>query len=127
MERVAALRDRLEQGLLARVEGARRAGPAAPRLPNTTNLVLPEIRGESLVLQLDPWGVYFSSGSACKSGHPDPSHALLAMGLTPEQAHCSVRLSMGWGTTDDDVDYTLARVEQVLRDTAGAIRFMGCR
>ena len=58
-------------------------------------MTLPEIRGESLVLFLDRKGIAFSSGSACKSGNPDPSHALLAMGLTPQEAHCSVRFSLG--------------------------------
>ncbi len=124
--RVEALRDRLEAGLLERIDGARVNGPA-DRLPNTTNLTLPGIRGESLVLVADRRGIRFSSGSACKAGNPDPSHALLAMGLTEEQAHCAVRFSLGYDTTEADVDYGLRVIAEVITETASAIRFVGCR
>jgi len=127
MDRVTRLRDRLEQGVLGLVENARRNGHTEQRLPNTSNLVLPGIRGESLVLSLDRYGICFSSGSACKSGNPDPSHALLAMGLSEDEAHCAVRFSLGTGNSEEDIDYVLERLSEVLRDTAGAIRFMGCR
>ena len=127
MERVALQRDRLERGVLGIIDGSRRNGPARRRLPNTSNLTLPGIRGESLVLSLDRHGIGFSSGSACKSGNPDPSHALLAMGMSEDDAHCSVRFSLGTGTTDEDIDHVLARLGEVVRDTAGAIRFIGCR
>jgi cysteine desulfurase NifS len=127
MDRVASLRDKLEKGVLALVDGARRNGPAERRLPNTSNLTLPGIRGESLVLSLNRYGVWFSSGSACKSGNPAPSHALLAMGLSEDDAHCAVRFSLGTGNNEEDIDYALERLGEVLRDTAGAIRFIGCR
>ena len=127
MARIARLRDRLEQTLLTRIDGARRNGPTDLRLPNTTNLTLPGIRGESLVLSLDRYGIAFSSGSACKSGNPDPSQTLLAMGLTEEQAHCSVRFSLGTCNDDDDIDHVLERLDEVLRETASSIRFIGCR
>ncbi len=127
MERVAELRDRLEQGILALAPDARRNGHRGHCLPNTLNLTLPGVRGESLVLHLDPRGVAFSSGSAFKSGNPDPSHALLAMGLSQEAAHCALRLSLGTGTAGEDVDFTLESLEVVLRDTFSAIRFVGCR
>ena len=91
----ALLRDRLESGICKLIPGARRNGLEQDHLPNTLNMTLPEIRGESLVLFLDRKGIAFSSGSACKSGNPAPSHALLAMGLTPNEAHCSVRFSLG--------------------------------
>ena len=126
-ERMARLRDSLEEGLGRLVPGSIRNGPAYPRLPNTLNMTLPEIRGESLVLQLDRAGVACSSGSACKSGSPEPSHALLAMGLTPAQAHCSVRFSLGSGTTREEIDYTLQALETVLRETGSSVRFVGCR
>jgi cysteine desulfurase NifS len=127
--RMVVRRDRLAQGLYSLVDGARVLGPAdsAEGLPNTAALSLPGIRGESLVLSLDRYGVYFSSGSACKSGHPDPSHVLLALGLTVDEAHCTVRLSMGAHCSDDDVSYTLDKFAAVLSDTLGAIRFVPCR
>jgi cysteine desulfurase NifS len=127
MKRLEALRDRLEQGIRALIPEARRNGPEGCRLPNTLNLTLPGIRGESLVLFLDRKGICFSSGSACKSGHPEPSHALLAMGLTPEQAHCAVRFSLGWGNTAEDIDYVLECLEETLRETGSAVRFVSCR
>jgi cysteine sulfinate desulfinase/cysteine desulfurase-like protein len=65
----------------------------------------PEIRGGSLVLFLDRKGIAFSSGSTCKSGNPDPSHALLAMWLTAQEAHCSVRFSPGAANTEEEIDY----------------------
>jgi len=127
MNRVAMLRDKLEVGIAALVQGVHRNGPRTPRLPNTLNMTLPEIRGESLVLHLDRRGIYLSSGSACKSGNPAPSHVLLAMGLSPEEAHCSIRLSLGHGTGEEDVDYVLDSLRETLRDTATAVRFVGCR
>uniref|UniRef100_C6E0P4 cysteine desulfurase n=1 Tax=Geobacter sp. (strain M21) TaxID=443144 RepID=C6E0P4_GEOSM len=126
-ERLARLRDRLEQGILGIVAGATRNGPEKRRLCNTLNLQLPGIRGESLVLLLDRAGVALSSGSACKSGNPDPSHALLAMGLTPQQAHCSVRFSLGRENGEDDIEYVLDRLRELLLDTGQAVRFVACR
>jgi len=127
MDRIARLRDRLEAGILELVSGARVNGDRKHRTPNTANLTLPGIRGESLVLFLDRRGVFFSSGSACKSGNPDPSHVLLAAGLTADEAHCSIRLSLGLGTTDEDVDYAVSAIRETLADTLSAIRFVPCR
>lgn len=127
MHRVAGLRDRLEQGVMEMVAGARVNGDPEQRLPNTTCLTLPGLRGESLVLKLDRKGVALSSGSACKSGSPDPSHALLALGLSAEDAHCAVRFSLGEGNTEKDVDLTLAALGEVIEESATAIRFVPCR
>ena len=124
---MAALRDRLERGLCHGVRGARVNGSTAERTPNTTNMVLPGMRGESLVLALDRYAVYFSSGSACKSGNPDPSHVLRAIGLSDEDAHCSIRLSLGIGTNDADIDYVLETFERVIRESQESVRFVGCR
>ena len=125
--RLARLRDRLEQGILELVPGSSRNGPMLQRLPNTLNMHLPGIRGESLVLMLDRKGVALSSGSACKSGNPEPSHALLAMGLTPQQAHCSVRFSLGVANSEEDVDYVLDCLRELLREAGAAVRFVPCR
>ena len=125
--RVAGLRDRLEAGIEAMLPGAHRNGPQKLRLANTLNMTLPEIRGESLVLFLDRKGIAFSSGSACKSGNPEPSHALLAMGLTPQQAHCSVRFSLGLSNTAEEIDYLLECLGELLGETCNAVRFVPCR
>lgn len=127
MDEVARLRDRLEDGVAALVEGARLNGHRELRLPNTLNMVLPGLRGESLVLRLDRMGVALSSGSACKSGSPDPSHALLALGLSTDDAHCSVRFSLGQGNTGEDIDYVLGSLETVIRESMSAVRFVPCR
>ena len=126
MERLTKLRDRLEEGISSVFPSAFRNGPHGERLPNTLNMVLPGVRGESLVLMLDRWGIALSSGSACKSGNPEPSPALLAMGLSPEEAHCSIRLSLGCGTTEDEVDYFIEALGNIVNTTA-AVRFMPCR
>jgi cysteine sulfinate desulfinase/cysteine desulfurase-like protein len=127
MAAVRELRDRLERAVVALAPGARRNGPAAERLPNTLNVTLPGVRGESLVIALDRRGFALSSGSACHAGSPEPSHALLAMGLAPEDAHCAIRVSLGSGTTDAEVDRFLEALRSVLADPGGAVRFVSCR
>lgn len=124
---VALLRDRLESSICELISGARRNGPERERLPNTLNMTIPEIRGESLVLFLDRKGIAFSSGSACKSGNPEPSHALLAMGLTPAEAHCSVRFSLGAWNTEEEIKYVIEAFAKVLRETHSTVRFVPCR
>jgi cysteine sulfinate desulfinase/cysteine desulfurase-like protein len=125
-QRIAALVDRLETGIRNLVPGAERNG-GIPCLPNTLNMTLPGIRGESLVLHLDPRGIYFSSGSACKSGNPDPSHVLLAIGLSEDDAHCAIRLSLGVGNSEKDIDYTLDALSRVLRESQHSVQFAACR
>ncbi len=124
--RLARLRDRLEAGLCRLVPGARRNG-TAERVGTTLDLTLPGIRGESLVLSAGRRGVHFSAGSACHSGDPEPSRTLLAMGLSPEEAHCSIRLSLGAGQSEADVDEALARIGEVLQASREAVRFVTCR
>jgi cysteine sulfinate desulfinase/cysteine desulfurase-like protein len=127
MERVRELRDRLEAGIRQVVPEAKLNGHVTQRLPNTLNMTLPEMRGESLALFLDRHGVFFSSGSACKSGNPEPSHVLVAMGLSDEDAHCAIRMSLGVGNTDEDIDYVLASLAEVIGDRQSSVRFVGCR
>jgi cysteine sulfinate desulfinase/cysteine desulfurase-like protein len=121
------LRDRLEAGIRRIVPDAKRNGPREKRLPNTLNITLPGMRGESVVLALDQKGVALSSGSACRSGSPEPSHALLAMGLSTEEAHCALRFSLGLGNTEEEIDRTLRLIEQMINDTAASVRFVPCR
>jgi cysteine desulfurase len=101
---IAALRDRLERGILNRVPGARVNGLTECRIPNTTNIRFDGIGGEAMVIALDLRGYAVSSGSACSSGAVEPSHVLLAMGLSPEEARSSVRFSLGPGNTEQEVD-----------------------
>jgi cysteine desulfurase len=122
-KKMAALRDKLEQGVLHQVEEAIVNGGGAPRVPNTTNVRFDYIEGESLVIALDLKGLAVSTGAACSSGAIEPSHVLLAMGLRPDQARASVRFSLGKQTTEEDIDFALALVPQTvarLRDLSPA-------
>ncbi len=112
--RVSTLRDNLEQGLLARVPHARVNGGAASRTPNTTNLVFPGIEGEALLIALDLKGLACSTGAACSSGAVEPSHVLTAIGLPPEEAHASLRFSLGRHTTEQEIDFALQVVPSAL-------------
>lgn len=119
----------LEHGLRELIPEISVNGPAEAdaRLPNTLNVLVPALRGESVVLALDRYGVSLSSGSACKSGSSDPSHVLLAMGLSREDAHCSLRFSLSHETTEDDVKYTLYAMDEVMTGSASDIHFTPCR
>jgi len=98
------LRDRLERGILSQVPGTRVNGDPESRVPNTSNIRFEGVEGEAMVIALDLRGYAVSSGSACSSGAVEPSHVLLAMGLTPEEARSSVRFSLGPGNTVEQVD-----------------------
>jgi cysteine desulfurase len=108
--RIAALRDRLQQGLLAQVPEARVNSGRAPRTPNTTNITFFCIEGEALVIALDLRGLAVSTGAACSSGAVEPSHVLTAIGMPPEEARASIRFSLGHATTDEDIDFALSVV-----------------
>lgn len=109
---LAALRDRLQQGLRAQVEDAVVNGDGATRVPNTANLRFDHIDGEALVIALDLKGMAVSTGAACSSGAIEASHVLTAMGLRPDQARSSIRFSLGKQTTADDIDIALALVPE---------------
>ena len=106
--RLAALRDRLIQGVLAMIPHSRLTGHPTERLPNSASFVFEFIEGESILLNLDLAGICASSGSACTSGALEPSHVLKAMGIPVEMAHGSLRLTVGNENNEDDVDYVLA-------------------
>ncbi len=101
---LAPLRDRLEAGILERVPGTEVNGDRTHRAPNTSNIRFEAIEGEAMVIALDLRGYAVSSGSACSSGAVEPSHVLLAMGLSPDEARSSVRFSLGPGNTAEQVD-----------------------
>jgi len=111
--RIAALRDRLEQGILRSVPLVTVNGDPKRRLPNTTSIAFDYIEGEGFVIAMDLRGVACSTGAACSSGSLEPSHVLSAMGRTPEQARSSIRFSLGRFTTAEDVDYALEIVPAV--------------
>jgi cysteine desulfurase len=102
--RLTELRDRLEHGILARIDDAAVNGGRAPRTPNTSNIRFDYIEGEALVIALDLRGFAVSSGAACSSGAVEPSHVLLAIGLAPEAARSCIRFSLGRWTTAEQVD-----------------------
>jgi len=106
--RLAALRDRLEAGILASISGTERNGAAEPRVANTTNISIERIEAESILIGLDLAGIAVSSGSACSSGTLEPSHVLKAMGLPHSRTLGSIRFSFGASNTDADVDRVLA-------------------
>src|SRR5581483_11124045 len=117
-QRVAALRDRLESGVLAAVPGTAVNGAGSPRVPNTTNISFERVEAESLLIALDLEGVAVSTGSACSSGTLEPSHVLRAMGFPPHRTQNSLRFSLGLFSTQDEVDHVvdiLPRLVEKLR------------
>ncbi len=110
LTRTAALRDRLQEKILAEVEATGVNGEGAPRVPSTTNIHFDYIEGEALVIALDLKGLAVSTGAACSSGAIEPSHVLTAMGLPPHQARASLRFSLGKQNTPDDVEFALSLV-----------------
>jgi cysteine desulfurase len=107
---LAALRDRLEAGLLRLVPRVRVNGAEAARVPNTTNLSFEGIAGSALVVALDQEGLCASTGSACASGSREPPHVLRAMGLSVVEAQAAVRFSLGKQTTAGEIDFALSCV-----------------
>jgi cysteine desulfurase len=126
MPQVAALRDRLEQGILATIPNVLVNGATAPRLPTTTNLSFKGVDGQSLVVALDLKGVATSTGSACSSGSLEPSHVLIAMGLADEWLQGAVRFSLGSGNTLTEVDTVLHMLPPIVarlrQHTRGSVR-----
>lgn len=111
----ASLRDHLEQAIIARIPDAYVNGAGSPRVPNTTNIRFDGIDSDALLIALDLRGFAVSSGAACSSGSPEPSHVLRAIGLTREQARSSIRFSLGWTNTTEQVD---ALVEALIESVA---------
>jgi cysteine desulfurase NifS len=127
MDNTKALRDYLENAVKKRFHAAVRNGHKTDRLPNTLNMTLPGLRGESLVIALDQYGISLSSGSACKSGSPEPTHVLLAMGRSEEEAHCSVRFSLSHLTTREEILTTVKMFDKVLEEMETTVRFLPCK
>lgn len=118
-QRLSALRDSLEGGVLSRVPESCVNGDRARRVPNTTNITFPHAEGESLVIALDLQGVQCSGGAACSSGAILPSHVLRAIGLPHDRAKSTVRFSLGRFTVSEDVDYALEAIPAVVERLRG--------
>lgn len=114
-QRLIKLRDKLIKGVLEKIKDARLNGHPKKRLPNNTNFWFEFVEGESIVIQLDLLGVAASTGSACSSAKLEPSHVLLAIGLRPEEAHGSLRLSLGRWTTEKEINYTLKVLPEIIK------------
>jgi len=119
-ERQAYLRDKLIKGLVKKIDHIRLNGHPTKRLPNNVNVIVDFVEGESLLLSLDSEGICASTGSACGMASPEPSHVLLALGVPPEQAHGSLRFTLGRENTETDVE----RVLEVLPGIVARLRAM---
>ncbi|OIP27167.1 MAG: cysteine desulfurase NifS [Dehalococcoidia bacterium CG2_30_46_9] len=119
-ERLTNLRDKLIKGLLEQIDHIRLNGHPTKRLPNNVNVSVDFVEGESMLLNLDLEGICASTGSACSSSSLEPSHVLLALGLSPEQAHGSLRFSLGKENTEED----MGRVLKVLPGIVAKLRAM---
>ena len=129
-KKMSALRDRLQQGILAQVEESAVNGEGAPRVPNTSNIYFDHIEGEAMVISLDLKGLAVSTGAACSAGAIEPSHVLTAMGLRADRARASIRFSLGKQNSEEDIDFALALVPEAvarLRELSPAYRKMVVR
>jgi cysteine desulfurase len=113
-QKMSALRDRLQQGILAQVEEVGVNGGGATRVPNTTSIYFDHIEGEAMVISLDLKGLAVSTGAACSSGAIEPSHVLVAMGLRADRARASIRFSLGKQNTMEEIDIALALVPETV-------------
>lgn len=114
VEKMRAMRDRLESGILAQAAAAGVNSGSVLRVPNTANIYFDHIEGEAMVIALDLKGLAVSTGAACSSGAIEPSHVLTAMGLPPERARASIRFSLGKENREEDVDFALSLVPDTL-------------
>lgn len=112
--RLSKLRDQLIKGILEKVDRSRLNGHPERRLPNNVSVCMESVEGEALLLALDSYGICASSGSACTSGSLEPSHVLTSLGLTPDVAFGSLRLTLGRHTTEDEVKFVLEVLPQIV-------------
>jgi len=113
-KKILNLRNKLESDILDRIEQVEIYSSKACRLPHTSCIGFASVEAESVLLHLDLKGIAASSGSACTTGEPEPSHVLRAMGVSPELAQGSIRISLGRGNTEDEIDYTVDVLENVV-------------
>ncbi|MCL1993867.1 MAG: cysteine desulfurase [Spirochaetes bacterium] len=113
-KQMAALRDQLKEGLLREIPNVKINGHPQDVLPNTLNVSFTGAEGEAILLAMDIQGIEASTGSACASGSLEPSHVLVALGLGAELAHGSIRFSLGWGITKDDIFYIIEKMPPII-------------
>lgn len=114
IEYVKALRDYFEVRVSEEIPDIQFNGKENPRVCNTSSVLVNGVDGETLLMNLDMGGVAISTGAACSSGNPEPSPVLLAMGLSRAEAQCSMRVSLGWGTTKQEIDQFLETLKKVV-------------
>jgi len=117
--RLNLLRDRLIQGLMARIPDLILTGHPTQRLPGHVSLIVPGAEAEALLIALDMAGIAASSGSACATGSPTPSHVLTAMGYTPQEAMSALRLTLGRANSEADVDYVIEKLAEIVPRVRG--------
>lgn len=115
-QRLAALRDRLESEIFARIPHVTRNGAREPRLPNTASIAFAGVEAEALLMMLDQLNIFASSGSACTTGSVAPSHVLTAMGLSPAEARSTIRFSLDYNTSAEDVAYLMSHLPRVVAE-----------
>ncbi len=115
IERLSTLRDKLINGLMEKIPHSKLNGHPTKRLPGNVNISFKFIEGESILLMLDMAGIAASSGSACTSGSLDPSHVLMGIGLSHEIAHGSLRMSLGDGTSEEDIDIVIEKLPPIIQ------------
>jgi cysteine desulfurase len=114
--KLAALRDKLEAEIFAKIPNTSRNGAQEPRLPNTTSIAFAGIEAEALLMLLDQLNIYASSGSACTTGSVAPSHVLTAMGLPPPEARSTIRFSLDYETSEADVAYLMSHLPRIVAE-----------
>jgi cysteine desulfurase len=115
MKKTSVLRTKLKEGFLSKIPNIKINGHPTDVLPNTLNVSFPGAEGEAILLSMDMAGIEASTGSACASGSLEPSHVLMATGVGPELAHGSIRFSLGWGTSADDIDYIIETLPPIIQ------------
>jgi cysteine desulfurase len=113
-EKIRSLRDHMEKRILAEIEGVQITALESARLPNTSSLVIAGVDGETLLMSLDLKGYAVSTGAACSSGNPEPSPVLLAMGLSRAEAQASLRVSLGWENTAQEIEAFVETLKSVI-------------
>ncbi len=114
IEKMRVLRDLLEKLILNQIHDVTITAFSSPRLSNTSSLVIKDVDGETLLMSLDLKGFSVSTGAACSSGNPEPSPVLLAMGLSPQEAQSSLRVSLGWSTTEEQIYSFVSTLKSVV-------------
>ena len=114
--KLAALRDSLESEIFARIPNTTRNGAKEPRLPNTASIAFAGVEAEALLMMLDQLNIYASSGSACTTGSVAPSHVLTAMGLNPAEARSTIRFSLDYETSEEDIAYLMSHLPRIVAE-----------